>query len=1018
MMMRAYVVAMLALASIESIQAKEAIWIEGEDTFVDNFNRHPWYSQSDLALDLLSPGKVGAEPGDWLSHYANGENLEPAEATYAFDIAEAGAHDIWIRANDHSSGNTFYIDAEEPQPMPRGQNNERINLHVNRAAESGPWIDIRFLDWIFLGSFELETGRHTLTIRCSAATQNSGSMEAHIGIDAIAIVNFPWGPTGDRKPSQDDATTPAADAWFPFPLAEVKEGESAIDVSAVIEAPAGQRGAVRQVGDEYQFEDGTPIKFWGVGAAIPSDVSSMERQAKFFRRMGINLIRLHTVRGAIGELITPEGGGEADFDPQRIERLDRYVAIMKDHGIYFQWSVFWRGAITEADGYPADLYAELPDASGGKNPYGLVNISRALQDIRWRYLEKLLQHVNPHTGLSYADEPALAILEVQNEDCVFFHAPLTALNNPDDVPLHSALFRQQWAQWVKERYDTDEALRAAWGEDGLRAGDSVNADEMALFGAWEMNANGPPNLAQTARLGDFNRFLVDLQTAYWQRRRDEIRGTGFKGVVLSTAWKAGGPGGDASNVLSDSALESIDRHGYWGGFGDRHIALMPFKNDTLMDLSTWYNPEEGTWHSPFARGWHQVENLPYGMSEWSHGTPGEFRAEGGPIYAFYGLGLQGWDSSLHFGYGAHTGVSTSWDFISTYNIANPVQVTQYPALAMAVHQQHISQGAPAAARRFTPEQVFSGVDVFSQPGPWAWMDADDAHIPPQIFALGRMSNAFGAEVGPSERSDWSVGWDQDKKVVNANTGELSWNYGERYFSVRTEKTQGVVGFAGGHRFELPDVKIEVTTPFVSLLVTAMDDRPISESGKVLVTAVAKERWTGSDIEGTGDDAELLALGGPPLMMEPVQATLTFGAEFDSAEALDVHGRRTGQSLTPDDAGAYTIDGRYTTVYYLFERDIEPETANADGSNEMELSMNPADMPSDELDRPDAETGAEGGARARNVSVQGGTDESSQANESGGNAASGCSCDASGRTLPSTWFWTLLVLAAWPRRQRH
>ena len=110
-------------------------------------------------------------------------------------------------------------------------------------------------------------------------------------------------------------------------------------------------------------------------------------------------------------------------------------------------------------------------------------------------------------GLSYADEPALAILEVQNEDCVFFHAPLTALNNPDDVPLHSALFRQQWAQWVKERYDTDEALRAAWGEDGLRAGDSVNADEMALFGAWEMTANGPPNLAQTARLGDFNRSV-------------------------------------------------------------------------------------------------------------------------------------------------------------------------------------------------------------------------------------------------------------------------------------------------------------------------------------------------------------------------------------------------------------------------------------------------------------------------------------------------------------------------------
>ena len=376
-----------------------------------------------------------------------------------------------------------------------------------------------------------------------------------------------------------------------------------------------------------------------------------------------------------------------------------------------QWSVFWRHAITEADGYPADLYAELEDAGEGKNPYGLVNISRGLQDIRWRYLETLLNHVNPHTGMKYADEPALAILEVQNEDCVFFHAPLTALNNPNDFPLHSALFRQRWAEWVRAKYPTDEALRDAWGADGLRGGDRIDAEEMALFGAWEMNANGPPNIAQRARLGDFNRFLVDVQTEYWNRRRDEIRSTGFKGVVLTTGWKAGGPGGDASNVFSDSALETIDRHGYWGGFGDRHIALIPFRNDTLMDLSSWYNPEDGSWRTPFANGWHQVENLPYGMSEWSHGTPGEFRAEGGPIYAFYGLGLQGWDASLHFAYGRHTsGPPAGISFHPQH--PNPVQVTQCPARP-AIHHGHIAQGRlrpPVVLRR-------TGLPVDVSPSP-------------------------------------------------------------------------------------------------------------------------------------------------------------------------------------------------------------------------------------------------------------------------------------------------------------
>ena len=189
-------------------------------------------------------------------------------------------------------------------------------------------------------------------------------------------------------------------------------------------------------------------------------------------------------------------------------------------------------------------------------------------------------------------------------------------------------------------------------------------------------------------------------------------------------------------------------------------------------------------------------------------------------------------------------------------------------------------------------------------------------------------------MGVSERSDWSEGWDQENQVVTANTGELSWNYGDRHISVSATKTQGVVGFAGGHAFDLPDVDIEVTTPFVSLLVTALDNRSISESGKVLVTAVARERWTGSEIEGVGDDANLNALGGPPLMMEPVQASLTFGAAFDSAEALDVHGRRTERALTPNDDGAYVIDGRYATMYYLFEREVPDDPEDMQGMGGM------------------------------------------------------------------------------------
>jgi hypothetical protein len=1000
------------LCCIQSVHAREAIWIEGEDAFLENFNDHGWYSSSDVALDLLSPGTVGTEAGSWLTHFDNDGSGGSVEATYAFDIAEEGPHAIWIRSNDHSPGNTYKIDADDPQPIPRAQNNEELNLHVNRAAESGNWIDIRFIDWIYLGEFDLPPGRHSLIIQCNPADQGGGNIQAHIGIDAIAIVNFSWGPAGTIQPTAEPLAEPAADAWFAFHQGQVKDGESAIDLSDLVQAPAGQRGAVTQVGDSYQFEDGTPVKFWGVGSGVPATVDSMEKQAKFFRRMGINLIRIHTVRGVIGDLVTPEGGGERAFDPEKLDRLDRYVSILKANGIYMQWSVFWRHALTEADGYPADLYNDLADTRGGKNAYGAVNISRGLQDIRWRYLEKLLNHVNPHTGLKYADEPTLAILEVQNEDCVFFHAPLTGFRNPEDLPLHSALFRQQWAAWVNARYENNEALAAAWG-DGMRGDDSVEAEELSIYGAWEMNANGPPNIVERARMGDFTRFLAELQREYWTRRRTEIRGVGFKGVVLSTGWKAGKAGGDAANMYADSALETIDRHGYWGGFGDGHVSLTEFGNDSLLNLGTWYNEEDGSWHTPYNWAFHQVDDLPYGMSEWSHGSPGQFRAEGGPVYAFYGLGLQGWDSSLHFDYGAHTGVSTSWDFNPTYRIANPVQVGQYPALATAVHHGHIAQGAPAATRRFTVDQLFTGVDVFTQPGEWTWADADNLFIPPQIFALGRISNKIGDDVGASERSDWSQGWDKDNHTVAANTGELNWNYGERYIEVKASKTQGVVGFAGGKNFDLPDVDISVTTPFVSLLVTAMDNRPISESGKVLVTAVAKERWTGSEIEGVGEGARLNALGGPPLMMEPVQAALTFGADFETAEALDQHGRRTGRALAKGDDGAYAIDGRFATIYYLFERPVAQQPGGMDGG----VGGAGGGVGGAGGGAGGASGGAGGGAGGAGgaaMMADGGMTGASSS------SSSGCDCDVSDADHSDAALWVMVLLMGFlkPRRDRR
>ena len=89
--------------------------------------------------------------------------------------------------------------------------------------------------------------------------------------------------------------------------------------------------------------------------------------------------------------------------------------------------------------------------------------------------------------------------------------------------------------------------------------------------------------------------------------------------------------------------------------------------------------------------------------------------------------------------------------------------------------------------------------------------------------------------------------------------------------VRAPKSQCVIGFSGGDTIALPDVSVTLDTPFASLLITAMDDQPIAESAKILVTALAQDKLYGTEYEGEGEEARLVAVGAPPLLMEPLQA---------------------------------------------------------------------------------------------------------------------------------------------------
>jgi len=907
--------------------AGEALWIEGEDYVSSSFNRHSWYQNTNIVKSLLSPGTPGVSGGDWHTHYTGSGSSEQATASYQLTVAEGGTYAWWIRLNPfrNSSGGAGYSCRYRHI---RGSWTAWTDLDVSEARDGmidlvDPGIDIRFIGWCFAGRFEFVPGPHEFEVRLA---RRPGDKDNHGGIDVMALVNFPWAPTGTVPP---DPNVPEAgpDAWFtlmagPDPFSP----ESIIDMSRLIDKPAGTHGFLSGRGKDFVFEDDTSVKFWGIDASMTETIEVQERQARFYAKHGINMVRQHPVESVLGAL--RRDGDRRYFDSVRLDRLDRWFSILKKNGIYMTWSIFYHHVVLPDKGIDPALYNELPGSGAGKDSYGMATFIEEYQDSQWEYARLVLSHVNPYTGLAYKDDPALAIVEARNEDSVFFHNPLgDSFVRGQSYPQHGARLKRMWQEWVKQTYGNDAALAQAWGA-GLRKTtthngdgsvrsrpDSVNETNMYIYAAWEMAADGPNwnKSAERKRMGDFIRFLAEMQRRTYETYRQRLRGLGYEAVTVSTAWDAGGPAASAANLWTDDALDAIDRHNYTGGGAGGHgITTGQVSNGTHLDKAGRGILSSGMW---------QVEDKPFIMTEWTQKPPNQWKAEIAPLMAFYGMGLQGWDASYHFA-GSRSYLGDGWPGMSSYVTETPHYIGQFPALAFAIYNGHFEEGQIVAARRLATADIFAGVDALEQKHGVVGYDEHEllAHgsTPVEALAIGRVTLKIADGQEPSFVAELSGWLDARSKIVRSSTGQLTWNYGRRVVTIHTEKTQGVIGFAGGGTYDLPGVKIEaIDTPFIVLLCTPLDNHPLIESEHILITALARDKQYGTVYNEDG--TQLLETGGPPLLLEPVQATITFkGGPLASAQVVDVYGVPTGRQLERT-GNTLRIDGRYATYYYEIKR---------------------------------------------------------------------------------------------------
>jgi hypothetical protein len=391
-----------------------------------------------------------------------------------------------------------------------------------------------------------------------------------------------------------------------------------------------------------------------------------------------------------------------------------------------------------------------------------------------------------------------------------------------------------------------------------------------------------------------------------------MRDAGFKGVTITTAWQVGGAASEATNTFTDTVGSMIDRHNYAGGGAGGH-GITEGKVNNEWHLA---HPGGGI----FTTAMKQVESKPFSMTEWTHSAPNQWKLESAPIFAFYGMGLHGWDASFHFAQSG-TRLGDGWPRMSSYVTDTPHYIGQFPALAFAIQHGHIAESAPIAARRLAKADLFSGVDALKQDATKGGYDVKttivDGGTPLEAFAIGRVTVDFNG--GKTEQADFAKYWGSQNKVITSATGELIWDYGRENIQVRSSRTQGIIGKTGNGSFELPAVTATFKTPFVSTLFTPLDDAPLRESKHILITALAQDKQSGARY--SADGTQLESTGTAPLLLEPVQATIKLaGASPVTVTPCDHYGVPMANKQVPVAAdGSFAIDGSYRAYYYEVNR---------------------------------------------------------------------------------------------------
>lgn len=702
---------------------------------------------------------------------------------------------------------------------------------------------------------------------------------------------------------------------------------SVTDLRRLNEKIAGETGFIRLTpdGNGFALGDGKPVRFWAVVTDVyrqpPAD---MAKHARFLASLGVNMVRLHT------QIAPAEPGSRAtDVNQKEIDGIWRCVAAMKREGIYCTISPYW-ATEKEAAGWGIDGY-------GKEALWGLLFFNPKLQAGYRAWVKALYSPKNPYTGIPLAQDPAVAIIQVQNEDSLFFWT-MQAMK-PEQQRFLGSLF----AKWLVRKYGALPAALQAW--DRARVdGDDIPQGVLGLYPTWFLTQ--PQTGGAARRAADQTQFFAETQRKFYGDITDYYRkDLGCKQLVNASNWITADPirlndleryTYTATDVLAvnkyTGGVHTGDNNGWridpGHHFTNQSCLLdpralptnlkQPVGHPFLITESTWVNPEGYQSEGPFLMAAYQSLT---GVDA---------------FYWFAAGGTPEYDPDPYFNFVNINGQHA----LSKWTCATPELMGSFPANALIYRLGYIRQGEPAVheerslASMWQRSNPILAEDRTFDPNRDTGSARGESNlqkgVDPLAFLVGPVEVKYGGDPARTRTVDLSKYIDRVAGVVRSVTGEIRLDSRNGLFTVNAPKAQGASGFLKtAPAIKLSDVTIRCKNGYATIVVVPLDDKPLSDSRKVLVQVGTYARptgWQSRPATFTGEDGkqsfqgyEIVKTGAMPWQITATDATLEItNPHLSKATRLDTAGYPAGDvNSIASRSGVFTIklppDGMYTIL---------------------------------------------------------------------------------------------------------